>query len=110
VPGVSIRVRKPERSKGETKLARLRVARGLSQAEMAELTGIPEGTYWKLERGRYPNPRIRHLVNCAIVLDVSLEELAEDDWLTWTPMTAGVLAPEGHDRVRLGTDQPSESG
>jgi DNA-binding XRE family transcriptional regulator len=101
VRAVSIRVRKPERSKGETKLARLRVTRGLSQTEMSELTGILPGTYWRLERGRLNNPRIRHLANCALVLGVSLEEIIEDEWLTWAPLSVHAPPPDGRSVVTL---------
>ncbi|MBX5468879.1 MAG: hypothetical protein IRZ21_03170 [Thermoleophilaceae bacterium] len=30
-----------------------------------------------------PNPPIRYLANCEIALDVSLEELSEDEWREW---------------------------
>lgn len=51
---------------------------------MAERTGIPLRTYQRLEAGMIPNPPIRYLVNCAIVLEVELEAVCEPEWLRWT--------------------------
>ena len=67
-------------TRSSSKLAALRVERGLSQRELAEKAGIPPHTYWKLEAGVTENPRIGHLVNCAIALDVDLRDVIEDEW------------------------------
>jgi transcriptional regulator with XRE-family HTH domain len=72
-----------EQTKMETKLATWRVFRGMTQAEVAEATGIPLSTYWKLERDLLKNPGVRHLANCALVLGCELEELIEDEWRDW---------------------------
>ncbi len=69
---------------------------------MAELTGIPPATYWRLERGKTKEPRLSLLVNCALVLDVTVEEIVEDEWLSWTLWDVEAPAPEGRERARLG--------
>lgn len=52
---------------------------------MAELVGLTERTYARLERGDMPNPPIRYLSNCALILDVDLVSVCEDEWLEFTP-------------------------
>ncbi len=59
------------------------MARGVTQAQMCELTGISRGTYLRLERGQNRNPRIRLLANCSKVLGVELEVLIEREWREW---------------------------
>ncbi len=66
-----------------TKLAQLRTARGLSQSEMADLTGISTASYWRLEHDELPSLPLRYLSNCALVLGVALEDLIEDEWREW---------------------------
>jgi transcriptional regulator with XRE-family HTH domain len=70
-------------TKVETKLAALRVSRGVTQEEMAKATGISYSTYWRLERGRYKNPPIAYLVNCALALGCELDDILEDDQKEW---------------------------
>ena len=77
--------RRQSRSKQATRLARLRTKRGMSQMELAKATGISIATLRRLERGRMANPPLRYLSNCAIVLDVELEELIEDSWRSGCP-------------------------
>lgn len=78
------------RVRAETKLARARLAAKLTQGDLAEATGISRSTYWRLERGRIPNPPLRYLTNCALVLRVPVEDLIEEEWrATWLQ-----LAPE----------------
>lgn len=69
-----------------TRLAELRSKRTpvIKQERMAELTGIPLRTYQRLEAGKITNPPIRYLVNCALVLEVELEQVCEPEWLSWT--------------------------
>ncbi len=64
-------------------LARVRVARGLTQEELAEAIGISLPTYRRLERKDMDNPCIRHLVNAALALGVELDLLIEDEWCEW---------------------------
>jgi transcriptional regulator with XRE-family HTH domain len=56
----------------------------IKQEAMSERAGIPLRTYQRLEAGKIPNPPIRYLVNCAIVLGVELEDVCEPEWLRWT--------------------------
>lgn len=87
--GVAQRQRPPrprrQATKVETKLAERRLRAGLTQAEIAEMTGISLAHYRRLERGQMRNPPLRFLVNCALLLEVDLLDLIEDEWLTWMP-------------------------
>lgn len=78
--------RRDIQSKQATRLARLRVERGMSQTELAEATGISIATLRRLERGAVKNPPLRYLANCALVLACELEELIEDEWRRWLPI------------------------
>jgi transcriptional regulator with XRE-family HTH domain len=79
------------KSKAQTKLAAARLSAGLTQKDMAEVTGMSRSAYWRLERGRIDNPPLRYLTNCAIVIGVAVDELIEDEWLsTWLQ-----LSPDG---------------
>jgi transcriptional regulator with XRE-family HTH domain len=69
----------------DTKLARARMSRGVTQEELAQAVGISVPTYRRLERGEVRNPKLGHLVNCAIALGVELGNVIEDDWLEWLP-------------------------
>lgn len=83
--------RSVRKSKAQTKLATARVAAGLTQKDMADLTGMSRSAYWRLERGRIDNPPLRYLTNCAIVIGVGVQELIEDEWgSTWLQ-----LSPDG---------------
>jgi DNA-binding Xre family transcriptional regulator len=75
--------RRPDQTDVRTKLAALRVQRGVTQAELAAAVGIALATYRRLERGRVPSPPLRYLSNCAIALGVELEDLIEDEWREW---------------------------
>ncbi len=55
----------------------------MTQKEMWEATGMSRATYLKLEQGRYANPPVRYLGNCAIVLGCDLAALIEPRWRTW---------------------------
>jgi DNA-binding XRE family transcriptional regulator len=77
------RGRRHGKTKVESKLARLRIERGWTQAEMAEYANLAPKTYWKLERRQIPNPPVGYLAACARVLKVPLEEVVEDELLQW---------------------------
>lgn len=90
-----------------TRLALLREAAGLTQAQMAARTGIPLRTLQRLESGVVSNPPVRYLVNCAFVLAVELDEVAETAMLRWTQLAGGParpqpLEPHRAERVRSG--------
>ncbi|MGH2714901.1 MAG: helix-turn-helix domain-containing protein [Thermoleophilaceae bacterium] len=72
-------------TKADTKLARVRMARGVTQQELAEVIGISLVTYRRLERGSMDNPPLRYLQNAALAPGVGLEALWEDEWRTWKP-------------------------
>jgi len=54
-------------------LARVRMARGLTQEELADAIGISLPTYRRLERKDMDNPGVRYLANAAIALGVELD-------------------------------------
>jgi transcriptional regulator with XRE-family HTH domain len=66
-----------------TKLRTWREQRGLSQDDMVAATGIGRATYQRIELGRWDNPPLRYLVNCAIVLGCDYTDLVEDEWRAW---------------------------
>ena len=66
-----------------TRLRQAREARGVSQEQLAEVTGLSLSTLQRLERGRMNNPPFRYLVNCAAALEVKVEDLIEEEWLQW---------------------------
>jgi transcriptional regulator with XRE-family HTH domain len=72
---------------------RLREARGLSQAQMATLSGIPRPTWASLESGD-ANPTLSVLSRAAAALSVSIEELIGP------PRTAARLFPAAEVRTR----------
>lgn len=83
----------PDRSAQKTKLGRARVAAGMTQAELARITGLSKRTIGALERGELENPGIRYLANCAIALRLPLAELLEDEWIGWTAFRAEAAQP-----------------
>jgi transcriptional regulator with XRE-family HTH domain len=72
---------------------RLREARGLSQQQMARLSGVPRPTWASLESGG-ANPTLAVLTRAAAALQVSIEELIGP------PRTAARLYPAGETRQR----------
>jgi transcriptional regulator with XRE-family HTH domain len=72
---------------------RLREARGLSQQQMASLSGIPRPTWASLESGG-ANPTLAVLSRAAAALQVSIEELIGP------PRTAARLFPAAEVRTR----------
>lgn len=87
------------RAKRQSKLAQIRRWRGLSQTELAASTGVPLTTIYKLEAGKTWNPRVRHLRNLAIALDIPFEDLLEDDWRDWTAFDARAAEPPDPDEL-----------
>lgn len=72
--------RKRNPSRQDTKLARLRVERGITQQELAKAAGMSVRTVQEIERGDNENPRIRSLINLAAALGVQLRAICEDEW------------------------------
>ena len=77
----------------ETRIARRRRQLGLTQEDMSWATGIPIATYNRLERGKLPNPGIRHLANAAIVLRCDPADLISDGMRRWRDFGTGRLEP-----------------
>lgn len=77
----------------ETKLAHARMSRGVTQEELAGAVGISVPTYRRLERGDVRNPKLGHLMNCALALGVELDALIEDEWREWMAFDARAPAP-----------------
>lgn len=75
--------RRGVQTKVETPLAERRVARGMSQEEVAEATGISLSTYRRMERGKLGNPPIGYLINCAHVLGCKVFDLVEPRHRKW---------------------------
>jgi transcriptional regulator with XRE-family HTH domain len=74
-------------------LRQLRDARGLTQAQMARLAGLPRATWSHLESGA-ANPTLWVLRKVALALQVSLEELLS------RPRASGRFYPRGSLPVR----------
>ncbi len=71
------------RTKGTTRLAAWRLARGVTQRDLARATGMVVGSLRRLERGEIDDPPLRWLVQCAWALGVDFTDLLEDAWLAW---------------------------
>lgn len=89
-----------------TRLAHARLSRGVTQDELAEAVGVSAPTIRRLERNEVENPKLRHLVNCAIALGVSLDEVLEDEWLSWLPTARAAKPPKPREFWRQ--NQPSQ--
>lgn len=76
-------------------LARIRVSRQVSQAELAEATGLSLRTIRRLERLELDNPPLRYLVNCATALGVELDQVIEDEWREWKVFDVAAAEPPG---------------
>jgi transcriptional regulator with XRE-family HTH domain len=86
-----------DRPASRSRLAYWRERRGYTQRGLSVATGLTRSTYWRLETGGYPNPPLRYLINCAIVLEVGLYDLLEPEWLHWLgrPHTQAPAPPPG---------------
>ncbi|HEU4973835.1 MAG TPA: helix-turn-helix transcriptional regulator [Baekduia sp.] len=80
-------------TKAETKLARWRMHRGLTQEELAVAIGISLPTYRRLERASTDNPPLRYLQNAALALGVELDDVIEDSWREWKTFSVDAARP-----------------
>lgn len=80
-------------TKAETKLARVRMSRGVTQEELADAIGVSEPTYRRLERGQMTSPPLGYLVNAAIALGVELDAVVEERWREWHELRQDRGAP-----------------
>ena len=60
------------------RLKALRIARGMTQLELAQATGLSLSIIAQLEQGETANPRLNTVKALARALEVSLLELAEN--------------------------------
>jgi transcriptional regulator with XRE-family HTH domain len=86
--------RRLEQTKVRTRLARMRLRRGMTQREVWEATGIGRGSYLYLEHGGHRSPPLRHLSNCAIILGCKLEDLIEPEWRRWLQLDDAAPRPK----------------
>ncbi|HLX32625.1 MAG TPA: helix-turn-helix transcriptional regulator [Gaiellaceae bacterium] len=93
----------PRPAKIRTRLAYARLAAGLTQQEIAKMTGISIASYGRLERGLIHNPPLGWLANVAIVLNHNLEDFIEDEMREWQPLNGIKGAPsiEWRDRPEV---------
>jgi transcriptional regulator with XRE-family HTH domain len=61
----------------------VRIERGVYQHELAHAVGLSLSTIKRLEQGRAKNAPLWWYVNCAIALDVGLEDVLEPVDLRW---------------------------
>lgn len=73
--------RKQTSALAKTRLAKLRLEHKVSQAALAEATGLSVRTIQELERNTHPNPRIGYLQNIATALEADLLDVCEPEWL-----------------------------
>jgi transcriptional regulator with XRE-family HTH domain len=95
--GAAMAARRDPGTKVETKLARVRMSRAVTQEELADAIGISEPTYRRLERGQMTSPPLGYLVNAALALGVELDDLIEDAWREWHELRADRPAPPAPD-------------
>lgn len=67
-----------------TRIARLRLQRGLSQREVADQAGLSIRTYRAIERGEVFDPGVRQVANIARVLQVEIAHACEPEWISGT--------------------------
>ncbi len=58
----------------KTRIKELRVARGMDQAQLAELVGVRRETIGRLENGQY-NPSLKLAMDIAKVFGLTVEEI-----------------------------------
>jgi transcriptional regulator with XRE-family HTH domain len=76
--------RKTNPTKVRTKIARVRVDSDVTRAELAAATGLGLRNLQELETGWVENPGIRTLTRIAYALDVPIEKICEDMWISLT--------------------------
>lgn len=84
--------------KSDTKLAHWRLRRGVTQQDLARAIGIDVKVYRRIEKGDGVPP-LDVLLNCAIALRVSLDDLVEDRWRTWQVLDQRASSPPDPDTL-----------
>jgi transcriptional regulator with XRE-family HTH domain len=94
----------PERTRGgslpksDTKLAHWRLRRGVTQQELARAIGIDVKVYRRVEKGDRVPP-LDVLLNCAVALRVSLNDIVEDGWREWQVLDQRASSPPDPDEL-----------
>lgn len=83
------------RSQSQTasRLTLARIARGVTQEDLADKVGVSWKTIRRLEANKIRDPGVRLLGNCALALNVTLESLIEPAWREWLVFDAERAAP-----------------
>lgn len=68
-------------------------------------TGIPIASYQRYEAGKYDKPPYMQLYNCAIVLEVDVEDLIDDRFKKWHVYSARAKKPPRTPSWRLPRDE-----
>jgi transcriptional regulator with XRE-family HTH domain len=89
----------------ETRLAYWRRRRGVTRPWLAAATGISEATLWRLESGRITNPPVLYLTNCALALEVTLDDVLERAHRQWHAFDS--RKPYPPERAGCGGDDPA---
>lgn len=84
--------------KSDSKLSHWRLRRGVSQQDLARAVGVDVKVYRRLEQGQ-STPSWPLLINCAIALRVSLDDIVEDGWRGWQVLDRRALAPPDTDEL-----------
>jgi DNA-binding XRE family transcriptional regulator len=85
--------RKDQQTVIRSNLAEVRVAKGVTQDELARVVGISKKSLVRLEQRRIPHPPLAWYVNCAIALGVRLERVLDDGDLDWRRLDIDALKP-----------------
>lgn len=62
-------------TQGNRRLEEIRVAKGLSRADLAARSGISRKSIWALEEGRATNPRAQTIYALAKALEVKISDI-----------------------------------
>lgn len=84
--------------KSDSKLSHWRLRRGVSQQDLARAVGVDVKVYRRLEQGQ-ATPSWPLLINCAIALRVSLDDIVEDDWCRWQVLDRRSATPPDLDEL-----------
>jgi len=67
---------------------------GVYQHELARATGIAIASYRRLERGEVENAPLWWYVNCAIALNLPLEDVLDDELVKWRAARQATSPPD----------------
>lgn len=105
--------RRADRTDPQTRLAEVRVSRGVYQHELAQATGISIASIKRLEQGEVANPPLWWYVNCALALNVALEEILDPELASWRATPSAPRPPSDDwltDRYERSVGGDTDSG